>query len=1148
MLTRSLVLTAPLLIACAGHAPRCDAALVQDTQAALAPPELPADIETQARAHEEELARARTVWLSDSTETDARRAALNEAIESARALVDLRTAHQGNAPRVRWSDGDGDPMTWYELSGARATLEDLRTLAALEDDRLEEAVRYIRDVRDAEEVFRAGRVVDAKNMLLASSRQLRPLVGDTHIDRARALAALAVVRQNMYEVEEAERHLRDALAIYRERLGPEHPSTLTTTNTLALVLNASGRIDEATALFRRILAAQERVLGPDDPSTLVSVLNLGFIALTEQGPEPALELFERAYKGLSEALGETHPTTLTSAEGIGVAMQRQGRLDDAEGYYLGVEAGRRRTMGPEHPDTLRAAFNVATVHALQGRLAEAEFRFSVAAEGRRRQLGEGHPLVIETLGDLASVQLRQGKLESAESFASRALDGWRRTLGDDHPETLDAMERLARIALEAGRSREVLDDIGRIEDARRRSGGSEQAGLDTAIAMRAEALLAIGRYPEAAAHFAELTTPANDAATRGAHDPRVLRGAALLLSGDAASAEETLARTADGLAARLGDDHPRTLRARALHARAVFEDAPGADTSDALAGLLQRCERELGAHDPSTIALAYTLALAVHNDDPERAESLYAMALRRALDARPSGVPRDAAPDASEIACGYARLLIDQDRYDEAYAVVQRARAHGFFAALARAGMDRTVLRATGMDETARSRYESLLTVERDARARLNEMHLRRNDDPALIPTDDLAEADERLARATSDVLAFINGASPALAPRDADDAMNALGPGDGCFEVIASRTAVVAFTCTRDSIRGHVLADTQARVASLRAEASVLRERLTVALPDEPPEQDIAGALRDDLVTPGVREHLDGSAGTLYVSSAPLFDGVPMHLLFPGRAVSRTAPLGPLPVTSDAGGPDLDVGFGALTLSARDREEADLYLQPLARFMPNGLLRIDTRSSSPDELRTEIATKRPRRLHLLMPAWFDGWTIASRMPDPTGLKALGPTLTVFDLLETGGPNLAGVDLVVAPQVASVGSHRDTFGPLLLIAGVDTVVYALWDVDPVAGALLTGRFYANTTGQRLGIARVDGKAYGPGEPMPPSEALREARGWLRTLGAGAVDRAFVEMDLVDLVTAPVAPDSDDARPYAHPHYWSGFVLAGIGRE
>jgi CHAT domain-containing protein len=103
---------------------------------------------------------------------------------------------------------------------------------------------------------------------------------------------------------------------------------------------------------------------------------------------------------------------------------------------------------------------------------------------------------------------------------------------------------------------------------------------------------------------------------------------------------------------------------------------------------------------------------------------------------------------------------------------------------------------------------------------------------------------------------------------------------------------------------------------------------------------------------------------------------------------------------------------------------------------------------------------------------------------------------------------------------AAGGEGYVGFAQALFLAGARTVVLSQWKVDDRATALLMTRFYGNLLGKRAGLSG----------PLPKAVALAEAKRWLRTLSlAEATQRDGSE---------------DDVRPYEHPHYWAGFILAG----
>jgi CHAT domain-containing protein len=75
-------------------------------------------------------------------------------------------------------------------------------------------------------------------------------------------------------------------------------------------------------------------------------------------------------------------------------------------------------------------------------------------------------------------------------------------------------------------------------------------------------------------------------------------------------------------------------------------------------------------------------------------------------------------------------------------------------------------------------------------------------------------------------------------------------------------------------------------------------------------------------------------------------------------------------------------------------------------------------------------------------------------------------------------------------------------------------------------------FYQNWLGRRPGLDK----------PLSKAEALREAKEWLRGLTS-----AEVLLELQQIARGePRAQEGEPVAgyPFAHPHYWAGFILMG----
>ncbi len=87
---------------------------------------------------------------------------------------------------------------------------------------------------------------------------------------------------------------REALALAKEKFGPEHPDTAESMDNLATYLTAEGQYKEAEELYRRALEIIEKNFGPDSEYTAIFLNYLSDFFRKIGKDEEAVKLQERA--------------------------------------------------------------------------------------------------------------------------------------------------------------------------------------------------------------------------------------------------------------------------------------------------------------------------------------------------------------------------------------------------------------------------------------------------------------------------------------------------------------------------------------------------------------------------------------------------------------------------------------------------------------------------------------------------------------------------------------------------------------------------------------------------------------------------------------------------------------------------------------
>ena len=189
----------------------------QTAKASVSRPVMPADVAKRVEALEERIFELRAAGLAGDDKA-AQDAALDGAITLAEEVLALRRQHQS-----AWTNTEGDPAEWYEITDARRMVEDLRRLAMLASEQRAEVAEA--DSAESRFVGLHGR-------------------GDY-------AAALVQIQR--------------ALKIRRRVLGGDHPDTLTLINDMGHLLMVQGKLAEAEPYHREALEGRRQVLGGDHP-------------------------------------------------------------------------------------------------------------------------------------------------------------------------------------------------------------------------------------------------------------------------------------------------------------------------------------------------------------------------------------------------------------------------------------------------------------------------------------------------------------------------------------------------------------------------------------------------------------------------------------------------------------------------------------------------------------------------------------------------------------------------------------------------------------------------------------------------------------------------------------------------------------------
>ena len=176
-----------------------------------------------------------------------------------------------------------------------------------------------------------------------------------------ALHNLGQVLIEQQNTKEADRLLREAIAIWEKQLGPEHPDVAAGLTSLGILLTSKNKLSEAESVLRRASDIDQKSLLANNPKIGYDRENLAAVAAGRKHYAAAQVLLEEAKAILESCLPPNHPEIGRILARLGEAHLRQGDLEQSETLYQGALTILEHAWGQESPLLLPLLENYSVV-------------------------------------------------------------------------------------------------------------------------------------------------------------------------------------------------------------------------------------------------------------------------------------------------------------------------------------------------------------------------------------------------------------------------------------------------------------------------------------------------------------------------------------------------------------------------------------------------------------------------------------------------------------------------------------------------------------------------------------------------------------------------------------------------------------------
>jgi tetratricopeptide (TPR) repeat protein/tRNA A-37 threonylcarbamoyl transferase component Bud32 len=286
--------------------------------------------------------------------------------------------------------------------------------ASLEARKAQEIRVFLEDTLGSVQPSRPGEEVTVREVLDEAVHWIRIALSEEPEVAASIRITIGNSFRSLGLYERAGAQLVEALETHRRHLGSDHIETARSLNALGLLRRDQGRLDEAEDLFRQALAIRERGLGARHAAVASTLQNLADVLWRRRDLDRAEELFRRAEAIRAVDLGEDHPDTAMARFQLAAIAAERGDLATAASLHRAVLATRRARLHREHPDIARSLLALGEVLLRSGDPTGAQPLVFEACRLLEEERGSGDALTQRARELLEEVGAAAGKRGEAQ--------------------------------------------------------------------------------------------------------------------------------------------------------------------------------------------------------------------------------------------------------------------------------------------------------------------------------------------------------------------------------------------------------------------------------------------------------------------------------------------------------------------------------------------------------------------------------------------------------------------------------------------------------------------------------------------------------------------------------------------------------------
>jgi len=273
----------------------------------------------------------------------------------------------------------------------------------------------------------------------------KELFGEYHINIASRYSNIGFVYYEKNEYDLALEYYFKALEIYKELLGEKHNNVVTSYNNIGLVYMEKDKYDLALEYYFKALQIIKELYGEKHTSMAMTYNNIANIYFDKSEYDKALEYYSNSLQIAKELLGENHFRVALIYNNIGAVYKDKNEYDLALEYHFKALQIRKQLYGEKHTDVAMTYNNIGLVYDNKSEYDLAlEYHFK-SSQIKKELIGEKHTSVANSYLNIGNIFLKKNEYDMAMQYYFKALQIRKELLGEKHTSVADCYNNIGLV-------------------------------------------------------------------------------------------------------------------------------------------------------------------------------------------------------------------------------------------------------------------------------------------------------------------------------------------------------------------------------------------------------------------------------------------------------------------------------------------------------------------------------------------------------------------------------------------------------------------------------------------------------------------------------------------------------------------------------